>query len=544
MSSFLQPFRAIASTDKFLLLAVAAALLSGIHGITWGRYACLNPDAMASRSVASVPPLHPGNFDKPPLLTYINNILVNESTRAAGWVAVCFGADPHNADSIRQQWRTVISRLLQACFYAGIVIFCYLFARDWFGLAAARVTALLIGTCSGLVPFKIFLTADISLVFWMTACLYFSGRIMRRPDSVRLSVLAGACAGLATATKYNGLGIAVALPLAHFLAPGGFPAAWRRRSFYLCGLAVALAFVLANPYSVLDARKFAGDFMYNYIVTPVYGGQTGTGYGAFLRAFPEIFGLPLAWLLPAVILLGLFSLRGPAPGGARRAMILLAAVFLLYFWKIGGFPRMETRFVLPVAPFVLLLAAPGWQSLARWPLVLSSIVAPLCLYGLASGWYVGHIFTQDARMAGIDWARANMPVEISIEAAGHCPKWKFLEDRKVKDRNFPKGVSRNRLFQEKFADNPWVTVRLAENLKRNDPGLLTPEALRERNPDYITIDSFYLHDTDTAPFVRRLINGELGYRVVFERETPAPPAWVYPQYPDFTRGTFWILARE
>lgn len=533
-----------ASADRFLLLAVAAALLSGIHGITWGRYACLNPDDMASQSIQSVPPLHPGTFDKPPLIAYLNNILVNEPTRAAGWVAVFLGADPHNADSIRQQWRTVVSRLLQAAFYAGIVIFCFLFARDWFGLAAARVTALLAATSAGFIPFKIFLTADISLVFWMTACLYFSGRIMRHPESVRLSVLAGVCAGLATATKYNGLGIAIALPLAHFLAPGGFTAAWRRRSFYLCGLAVPLAFVLANPYSVLDARNFVGDFMYNYIVTPVYGGQTGTGYGHFLRAFPEIFGLPLAWLLPAVIVLGLFSLRGPAQVGARKAMILLAAVFLLYFWKIGGFPRMETRFVLPVAPFVLLLAAPGWQMLARRPAVLTALIAPLCLYGLVSGWFVGRIFTQDARMAGIEWARANFPDRASVETAGHCPKWKFLEDRKLKTRGFPQGVSRHRLFRETLGDNAWVTARLAEKVERNDPNFLTPEALRERNPDYITIDSFYLHDADAAPFVRRLINGELGYRVVFEADTPAPPWWVYPQYPDFTRGTFWILARE
>jgi hypothetical protein len=176
--------------------------------------------------------------------------------------------------------------------------------------------------------------------------------------------------------------------------------------------------------------------------------------------------------------------------------------------------------------------------------LLAAIVAPLCLYGLASGWFVGNIFAQDARMAGIDWARANMPPKVSIEEAGHCPKWKFLEDRKVKERSFPQGVSRNRLFGKAFAGNPWVAARLAENLKRNDPGFLTPEALRERNPDFITIDSFYLHDADAAPFVRRLLDGELGYRIVFQQETPAPPAWVYPQYPDFTRSTFWILERE
>ena len=503
----------IAEADRYLLLAIVFSFLSGIQGINWGRYACLNPDAMAFRSINSIPPLHPGNFDKPPLLPYINNILINEPSKIVANAAIFFGADEHNTDSARWHWRTIASRLLQAAFYAGTIVCVFLFARDWFGRASARVIALLLGTCSGFVPFKIFLTTDLPLVFLMTTCLYLSSRIMRRPDSIALSVAAGACAGLAAAMKYNGLGIAVALPLAHFIAPGGFAAAWRRKSFYLAGVAVPLAFILANPYCILDAKKFIADFMYNYVVTPVYGGETGTGYWWFLAKFPDIFGWPLSLLLPVLAAGSLLTLFARGQQDQRRAILLLVAVFALYYWKIGGFPRVETRFVLPVAPVALLLAAPAWQWLSRWPALVAAIVAPLSLYGLASGWFVGKMFAEDPRMEAIEWARANMPDKVKIEAGG-APNWSLLEDRDVEMTKFPVGIRRNQIFAKMLGDNPWVKERLAEEQANNPSDFFTGEGLRSRNPDYITFSDEYYYDVATGPFLKRLVDGEFGYRVV------------------------------
>ncbi len=544
MGSFVSSWRrSVAGIDRVLLLALALSFFSGIQALNWGWYGCLNQDAMAFRSIASIPPLHPGNFDKPPLLPYINNILINEPSKLVANAAIYFGADEHDTDSARWRWRTVSSRFLQWTFYAGLIICAFLFARDWFGRASAQVTALLLGTCSGLVPYKIFLTVDLPTAFFMMACLYLSGRIMRRPDSVWLSLAAGACAGLATAMKYNGLGIAIALPVAHFLAPGGFFAAWKRKSFYLAGIAVPAAFILANPYSVLDANNFVADFMYNYVVTPVYGGETGTGYWWFLTKFPDIFGLPLALMLPVLVAISLLTLLGRGQSDQRRAMFVAAAVFALYFYKIGGFPRVETRFVLPVAPIALLLAAPAWEWLSRWRAVLPVLVIPLAVYGMASGWFVGKMFADDPRMEAITWARANMPAKVEIEA-GDSPAWDHLEGREVDVTRIPVGVRRNQIFTEMLGDNPWVKERLGREKEDNRADFFAEEALRTRNPDYITFTEGYYYDVATGPFMQRLAKGEFGYRVVFDKETPAPPKWVYPQNPDFVRTRFWILARD
>ena len=544
MTSIKNWMRRFCSLDKFLILAVAASILSGAQGITWGRYGCLNPDEMAGLGLSSNPPLHPVRFDKPPFFSYINKFLIAETIRPVSYVLALAGGNTRNIDSVYRRCRTLASRLLQTAFYVGTVVLCFLFAREWFGIASARVTALLMGTCSGFVPFKIFLTVDMSLIFWMTACLCMSARILRDPDSIRVSLLAGVFAGLASATKYNGLAVAVVLPLAHFLAPGGFGAAWRRRSFYLCGLAVPVAFVLANPYCVLDWPKFSQDFMYNYVVTPVYGGESGHGYGEFLRRIPELVGQPLAWILPAVALAGLWLLVGKGGTDMRRAMALPVAALLLYYWKIGDFSRVEARFVLPVVPMLFLIACPGWQVFSRRPALLSMVVAPLCLYGLASGWYVGNIFAQDARMSAIDWAKANFTQEARVETAGHCPEWQHLEDLEIQVRAFPHGVTRNRKFQKNFSANKWVAKRLERNLKNNDPSFFTAEALHERNPDFVTVDSSCLQEEDAAPFLRQLLAGELGYSIVFEEKTPLPPLWVYPQRPEFTCGSFYILSKR
>lgn len=533
----------LARTDRILLLTLVLSFFSGINGLTWGWYGCLNPDAMAFRSIGTSPPFHPGNFDKPPLLPYINNVLINEPSKWVGQVAVFFGANKHNTESARQHWRMILSRFLQASFYAGIIIFAFLFAREWFGQASARVIAILLATCSGLVPYKIFLTTDLPLAFFMTACLYFSGRIMKSPNSVKISLTAGACAGLATAMKYNGLGVAIVLPLAHFLAPGGFLSAWKRRSFYLAGLAVPATFILANPYSVLDAKKFTADFMFNYIVTPVYDGETGHGYGRFFAQFPDLLGWPLTYLLPILLGISLLTLIERGRSCERCAMVLLLSVFGLYYWKIGGFARIETRFVMPVVPFVLLMTAPAWQWMARWRGLLLPCVFPLAAYGLVSGWFVGKVFSEDARMEAISWARVNFPSQASVEAE-NSPDWRWLEDKKITHKKFPVGIQRNKVFSEVFADNAWVKGRVADEQKDNPASFFTFEALQARNPDFITFTDRAALNVATGPYLKELLTGKFGYHVVFDKVTPAPPRWAYPQQPDFTRVHFWIMARD
>ena len=116
--------------------------------------------------------------------------------------------------------------------------------------------------------------------------------------------------------------------------------------------------------------------------------------------------------------------------------------------------------------------------------------------------------------------------------------------KKVTVVNFPSGLDRNRRFSETLKDNPWVQDRLTKNLSLNRPEFFTPEELAARKSDFITIDSQNLRDKMAAPFLHELIAGKHGYEVVFEKEAPHLPGWVYPSEPNCLRMKFFILGKK
>ena len=73
----------------------------------------------------------------------------------------------------------------------------------------------LFGTSAGLVAHAHFLTADIPVLFWMLAAFVCCQRIFER-GRWQDYLLAGLLTGVAAATKYNGLGVGIAIPAAHF----------------------------------------------------------------------------------------------------------------------------------------------------------------------------------------------------------------------------------------------------------------------------------------------------------------------------------------
>lgn len=532
--------------DPVLVLCLLISFFTGISALNWGGYDCLNPDATAFKSIKKSPPLHPERFDKPPLHTYINNMLINEPSKWVSGACVFFGADKGKAESRRWQSRLLAARVLQAVLMLGCVALVYLFANDHFGRTSARASAFLLATCSGFLLHKIFLTSDLPLIFWMLASVVASGRILKN-GGMSASVAAGVFAGFATATKYNGLAVALAIPLAHMMYRDGrgYLGFLKRPAFWVGGFAVPVSFVVVNPYCILDYRKFVADFMYNYTVTPIYDGQTGgSGYADFVAALPEIFGWPLCLLLPVLVVLGTVWAFWKTPGSALQAVGLCVAVSALYFWKIGGFPRIETRFVLPVAPFLLLWAAPGWQWLSRWRAAVVVPALALGLYGLASSWEITRQFVEDPRMAALEWAEENFPAHCKVEASTGSPQWKWMTGRDVEVVNFPIGLDRNRRFSEALKDNPWVQDRLKKNMELNRPDFFTPEALAARGSDFITVDSQNLKDRVAGPFLNDLISGTLGYEVVFQKDSPPLPAWVYPSEPNCLRMKFYILRKK
>ncbi len=497
---------------------------------------------MALRDVISKsrPLLHPKTFVKPPFYTYVNHFVAR--VPAGNIARNLFWMGPVDKKQAYLQIRLALARSLNLALFAGCVVLVFALAREAYGLAAGRMAALLLATSAGFVPYQVFLTTDLAVVFMMLAAFACAVRIVGKP-TMGISIAAGLLTGLAAATKYNGLIVAAALPVAHLLASRGNPvlACLKRPAAWFCGLCVPLGFLLGNPYVLLDWPGFSSEFLYNYKVTPVYNGVTeGTGYVAFFRAFGEILGWPGTWLLAAGALAGLYFLATSRRKKAWHLWLLAATVLVAYTWKIGEFPRVETRFVLPVIPFALILGAAGFGTLLRVRMAVLPVFAVVLTYNLVCGWLVGNLFRGDPRMAALDLADKSLSSGDVVEISESLPRVQDLPDRKLKIIKIPAGIERDANFSRIFADDEQMQDALKRRATREGPEWFTKEARAARNPDWI-----FWSDIDLEGIVRpqfeALFQTDSGYEVVFDETSPDFPWWSYPRATEFlhNRTTIW-----
>ena len=180
--------------------------------------------------------------------------------------------------------------------------------------------------------------------------------------------------GLAAATKYTG-GITLLCLLAAFVSDGAGGAFWVSARRLAIGLLVALlAFVLANPYSVLDFHSFTSGVSSQASLAagqdPVkLGTRPGSGIDYYLWTFTWGLGWGpvLAAIGGAVLLL------------ARRrwamALILIPApiAFIIF---MGNQQRYFGRWLMPIFPIVAILGAYGAIELIGWLIRERRIPAP------------------------------------------------------------------------------------------------------------------------------------------------------------------------
>ncbi len=546
--------RRLLAADRVLAATLLVAVACCVHGITVEH---MHPDQMAF-----LPLFHPGKwpldpawFEKPPLVTYFNYFLSVLPVSALGGV---LALSPAAVSTAQLVW----SRLLATALLVGAVGIAFSIARQSFGTVAARVIAVLFGTSAGFVAHTHQLTADVPVTFWMLVALYFSHRLLSR-GALSDYLWAGACTGVATATKYNGLGIGIALVAAHGLRvvhEGGAADRWRRvllsRELMLGLAMVGVGFVVANPFAVLDYQTFRDDFLYNYIVAPVYEGQTGHSWGRFFVAIMEIVGLPafVLGVVTSVVSMAL-AVRGDLSRIERATVWLCLVTFAVYYAKFAPFPRLETRFVLPIVPVWLLLSGPCWGRV-RWRSALTAAVLVVGAYDVTCSAYVGRRFLDDPRLPAQAWVQAHVPAGRSIESDVYSPSWKGIGGAPLRQVTMPFVTGRERLFASMFPGDTFVAG--SEETRRAAEAMVawySPAELEKRDPQLIAVDSLY-YDRFVQPgirsdlypsmrdYFRALLDERYPYAIVHDRASPPVPGWVYPREIDFLRNRVTILEKR
>jgi hypothetical protein len=542
-----------AKLDPTLLGALLLALVLCLYGIHWGATEPWEPDQMAYHDAVTEDGrlnLHPGDFLKPPFHKYFSFALARVPAYA---VSELLGFSEITLREITLVW----ARMLTVALFLVQIVLVYAITQRFFGLFAARILTLAYATSAGLIAFSHFLTADIPVTTWMLVAFYFAQNVLLRG---RLTdyLLAGTFTGVAAATKYNGLAIGITFVVAHALATGShslIKCAFDRR--LILGLvAVPLAFIVCNPFSLLDYHTFINDFMYNMATTPVYEGQThGNNYLGYWRSVIEIVGVAAFLLLvPAVIGGSWFTFRRGFNSVESHGLVMLFSVTLLYYAYFGSFGRLPTRFVLPVVPYFMMLAGPACERVRLSVWVVAPVLGLLLVYNAASSAVVGWRFANDPRMMARLWMRENLPTDAVVEYSPYAPRPQLIDGAGFAGVRMPMVSGRMQIFNDLLADNVWVRENI-DRIEQSGADWYAPESLARRAPDAVVVDSLYygrfLGDgaagksySEIKEFFADLLEERLRYHIIFDRTSPEAPVWAYPRQIDNLDNRIVILERS
>jgi Dolichyl-phosphate-mannose-protein mannosyltransferase len=302
-------------------------------------------------------------------------------------------------------------RVAFALFGTLSIVLVWAAARRIFSSRAGLAAATLVAVNPLLVFHSKVIRPDILMTFFVLLVFMLSLRIAEQAKSSRY-VLAGLWTGLAVATKFPAVTASVLVPAASAIS--GRPAVAEARRLSLYAAAVVVCTFLASPFLFLDLRTVLADVTHE--ARPTHLGATGEGFGSNLawyigQPLLDTFTWPGLALVLAGIILALWS-----PRRIAWLVVLWPALFLAF---ISGLSLRWERWVIPVIPFLAMLAAAGWSwsisaisrrsrvSVGRWcgfavamfvllPLLRADIIQGREMSGidtriLAGAWIIDHV---------------------------------------------------------------------------------------------------------------------------------------------------------
>ncbi|MGO9321640.1 MAG: ArnT family glycosyltransferase [Solirubrobacteraceae bacterium] len=366
--------------------------------------------------------LNPHYFANPPAFTYLLHYLYAVAYGGATGVVHEYARHP---EALYTLGRVAAAVLGTAALWLLYATGARLFGRA-VGLLAAAIEAV-----AFLPVFYAHLALnDVPTLAPTTLSLLGTAGVLRK-GRARDYLLAGAGLGLACATKYTaGIVIVplVAAIAARFLDGGadGAAKAGRRAlvGILLAATSALAAFVIANPYSLLDYHSFHAELVHQSTLSAESQGKLGAPKEGGLAYYLWSFTWGLGWA-PALA----------AAGGAltvwraeRRLGWLLVPAALLFVAFMGLQGRYFGRWLMPILPIACLLAAFFVVQLVDWagrPLAAPALrgalaallVAALLVQGLVYSVHSGVVLARaDTRNLTRGWMLAHVPAGAKIVA--------------------------------------------------------------------------------------------------------------------------------
>ncbi len=392
-------------------LAVAALLIGAFvlrvwgvgHGMPWAYNADENGHFVPRAIGMFGHDLNPRYFVNPPAFTYVLHAVFAVWFGGREGVSEAFAADPEPV------W---IAARVTTAFLSTVAVGLMVWAGTrLFGRAAGLVAGGLLAVAFLPVFYSHQALNDAPTLAPVCLALAAAAGILRG-GGTREFVLAGIGLGLACATKYTGGIVLLAIVAAAAAQPD--------RRAALRGLLVAAAvsvaaFLVANPYALLDVRTFLDGVSHQSDASADASGKLGltqdNGWLHYAWALTWGFGwLPLAAAVTGAAVLWRRD---------RWALAVLAPGPLLFVAFMGAQERFFGRWLMPILPFLALLAAFGALWLVgvlarrrpglRWAVTVG-VVGLVLLQGLVTSVHVDRVLSrEDTRNQARDWLSRNVP---------------------------------------------------------------------------------------------------------------------------------------
>lgn len=296
--------------------------------------------------------------------------------------------------------------------------------RRLYGVKAGLLAALILATMPLAVRFAHLAIVDTPAVFWAVMALLWAVRV-RQDGRVRDFLVAGIFTGLAAATKYPAVLVAVPVATAILLDR---PWPLRRSIWVVSG--AALSFALTTPFVWLDAGQFWSHFADMGRSHLLAESSTEEQTWLYHLRYTLRHGLGAV----AAVAVALSLLWGVRQRQWQELVLLAGIVPLAVVLALAGSTFM--RYALPLAPLLALLigrlVGMGWKyplvgGLVTLTLVAEPLYASLRTRALLSG--------QDTRIEAQTWLQTHFPQhQRLIQLPSECGQIQVLTPERVQVR--------------------------------------------------------------------------------------------------------------
>ena len=465
----------------------------------------------------------------------------------------------------------VPGRVLSALADVGTVALVYLLGASIWSRRSGLLAAALVALAVIHIQLSHFFAVDTFLALFSTATVFFLIRVARRGRTMD-SALAGLFLGLALATKISVAPMLAAYLVAHFMYAFALTPSDDARHAMLIdrvldaikgaafgGLAAIAVFLVTQPYAILDWGRFYADvveqsemvrrirdypYTRQYVDTTPYIYQIrqivtwGLGWPVGIVAcagviYAAVRGLRFPWAIAYLVVgfgcpMGVLLLTTSSTGILVASFIAVAAIVVSiparrpdtrmdalllswvapYFFITGAFEVKFLRYLLPIAPVLLLLGSrmlfDGWErvsgfsSRARKALVPAAVAVgavAACVtvfYALA---YMSVYTSDHPAVRGSEWIRENVPRN-SVVLKEH---W---------EEGLP-GLHSYRILELPMYndDRPYKINQISDLLSRSDVLTLYSNRL------YGTVPRLDERYPVSREYYRLLFEGQLGYEL-------------------------------